>query len=144
MRPSFYLVDIVSFIHTPLYKNKEFLHQKYIVEGLTCKEIASLTFSVRSTVLKYLKHFEIEVRPVGSNQNRKRGLAYGSKSQAKRIVDHKAEKEMIKRVQSLRDQGYSYQKIADILNTMKVPTKTRKGNWSRKQVWSILNEIRGD
>lgn len=86
-----------------------------------------------------MKEFDIEVRDTGSNQRRKRGLAFGAKVQARKVVKHKKERQAIERMVSLRDQGYSYQKIADILNTMNVPTKTRKGKWSRKQVWISVN-----
>ncbi|MGB0455000.1 MAG: hypothetical protein ACPGJV_14920 [Bacteriovoracaceae bacterium] len=71
------------------YKNRDFLYQKYVIEGLTCQEIADLIFSSRTTVLEYLKEFEIPVRGQGSNQKRKRGLAYGSKVKAREEVEHK-------------------------------------------------------
>jgi hypothetical protein len=122
-----------------LYKNKSFLYQKYVVEGFFCQEIADNIFSARTTVLKYLKEFGIEVRGTGSNQRRKRGLAFGAKVQARKVVEYKKERQAIERMVSLRGQGYSYQKIADILNTVNVPTKTRKGEWSRKQVWISVN-----
>jgi hypothetical protein len=38
----------------------------------------------------------------------------------------------------LRGKGFSYWKIADILNAMKVPTKTRKGKWHARSVQQIL------
>jgi hypothetical protein len=75
-------IDSIPNYVTP-FKDKSFLHQKYVVEGLSCEEIATQIFSARTTVLKYLK------------------------------------------IHEFRDKGLSYWKIADVLNTMKIPTKTR-------------------
>lgn len=41
-------------------------------------------------------------------------------------------------MRELRDQGFSYWKIADVLNAMKVPTKTRGGKWLARTVQAIL------
>ena len=107
------------------YKDKSFLYQKYVEEGLSCDEIATQIFSARTTVLKYLKIFGIPVREVGTNQTRVRGLAYGLKLKQRNIAEHRREQEAILKMRDLRDKGFSYWKIAEILNTMKVPTKTR-------------------
>lgn len=123
-----------------MYKNKSFLHQKYVVEGLSCQEIADNIFSARTTILKYLKEFGIEVRDTGSNQRRKRGLAFGSKVQSRTIVEHKKELETLAKIRELRERGLSYWKIADVLNTMKVPTKTRRGRWHAKTVHQLINQ----
>ena len=53
---------------------------------------------------------------------------------------HKRELENIKRMRELRDKGFSYEKIASVFNSMKIPTKTRKGKWHRKTVQSIWIE----
>lgn len=47
--------------------------------------------------------------------------------------------EIIKRISSLRSEGCSYQKIADILQGEGVPTFSRKGIWRRQQIHKILN-----
>ena len=43
-------------------------------------------------------------------------------------------------MQILREQGYSYWKIAEVLNTMKIPTKTRKAKWHPTTVMKILKK----
>ncbi len=123
-----------------LYKEKAFLQQKYVLEGLSCEEIATQIFSARTTVLKYLKLHGIPVRETGSNQKRVRGLAYGQKVKERSLAEHKREQEAILKMRELREKGFSYWKIADILNAMKVPTKTRKGKWHARSVHSILNK----
>ena len=122
----------------PLYKNKFFLHQKYVVEGLSCEEIASQIFSARTTVLKYLRIHGRPIREVGTNQKRVRGLAYGMKVKERSLAEHKREQEAVLKMRELRDKGFSYWKIADVLNTMKVTTKTRKGRWHARTVLAIL------
>ena len=121
-----------------LYQNKSFLHQKYVVEGLSCEEIAAQIFSARTTVLKYLKIHGIPVRETGTNQKRVRGLAYGQKIKERSLAEHKREQEAILKMRELRNKGFSFWKIADVLNTMKVPTKTRKGRWHARTVQVIL------
>jgi AICAR transformylase/IMP cyclohydrolase PurH len=88
--------------------------------------------------LKYLKLHGIPIREVGSNQKRVRGLAYGQKVKERFLAEHKREREAILKMRELRDKGFSYWKIADVLNAMKVPTKTRKGRWHATTVQAIL------
>jgi predicted transcriptional regulator len=125
----------------PLYKNKAFLNQKYTAEKLSTDEIAAMIFSSRSTVTKYLHQFGINVRErkavkfkVGC------GLAYGRKNYGRAELANKREQEVIKKMRSLREKGFSYRKVADVLNSMKIPTKTKKCPWSGKGVWQILNK----
>ena len=125
----------------PLYKNKFFLQQKYVEERLSCEEIAAQIFSARTTVLKYLKLHNIPIREVGSNTKRVRGLGYGKKIKARNVAEHQREVDAILKMKELRKKGYSYWKIADVLSTMKVPTKTRKGRWHARTVQAILLKV---
>jgi hypothetical protein len=131
-----------SIIQDQPFKSKSFLQQKYVQEGLSCGEIATQIFSARTTVLKYLKLHGIPVRESGCNQKRKRGLAYGKKTESRSVVDHVRELENTKKMWELRDKGFSYWKIAEVFNTLKIPTKTRKGKWHAKTIHQIL--IRSD
>ena len=88
--------------------------------------------------MKYLKLHNIPIREVGSNTKRVRGLDYGQKIKERTVTEHRREKEAILEIRELRDKGFSFRKIADVLNTMKVPTKTRKGRWHAKTVQAIL------
>ena len=44
----------------------------------------------------------------------------------------------------LRGQGFSYWKIADLFNSMGVPTKTRKTKWQAATVMKIMKAQRDD
>jgi hypothetical protein len=88
--------------------------------------------------LKYLKIHGIPVRETGTNQKRVRGLAYGQKIKERSLAEHKREQEAILKMRELRKKGFSFWKIADVLNAMKVPTKTRRGRWHSKTVQAML------
>jgi hypothetical protein len=57
--PHHELTDIIGFDPIPLYKNKSFLHQKYVVEGLSLAQISSQIFSSKETVRENLIRFGI-------------------------------------------------------------------------------------
>lgn len=119
------------------YKSKSYLYQKYVKEEVSCQSIADEVGCSRSTILKYLKKYRIESIAPGQNRVRKRGLGYGAKSEG----THKRELQNIRKMKEFRAKGYSYEKIANIFNTMKIPTKTRRGKWHRKTVHQILNRV---
>ena len=122
-------------------ESKSFLWQKYVVESLSIAEIADIINAAPSSVHKYLTAYAIPVREPGDNIQRKagRGLAFGRKIAHRQEVDHKRELEVIARVQTLRAEKFSYWKIADILNALKIPTKTRRGKWHARSVQQILD-----
>ena len=94
-----------------------------------------------SSVHTYLRVYGIPVRGSGENIQRRpgRGLAYGRKISKRQESDHKRELEAVAKMRNLREHGFSYWKIADILNSMKVPTKTRRGRWHARSVQQILD-----
>jgi len=126
------------------FKSKEILSQKYIVERLSANEIAKQLGTARSTVLKYLKIHGIPVRATGQNIHKRAGygLAYGRRIVNRQEIVSKREQAYIAKMKDLRVQGFSYWKIADILNTLKVPTKTGRGRWHARSVQQILDANR--
>ena len=56
-----------------------------------------------------------------SNIRPKRHLAYGQKIVGRRVEECKSELAVLEKMNRLREQGFSYWKIADILNSMGVP-----------------------
>jgi DNA-binding CsgD family transcriptional regulator len=128
----------------PLYKIKSFLHQKYVVEGLSPQQISDQIFSARSSVLKYLKAYKIPLRPADTAREIRRSPAFGQRRLGGFNTENKTELEVIKKMRKLRAEGLSYWKIADVLNALGVPTKTRKGRWSAKQVHQIMMRLKPD
>ncbi len=133
-------IPIISNIqHLPLYKSECFLRQKYIEETLSARQIAALTVSARSTVLKHLKEYNIPLRSEDEALLHNKGqLGYGERLVNGRVIAHQRELENIDKIKKLREQGHSYWKIADILNSMGVPTKNRGSRWHPTTVMKLL------
>ena len=110
-----------------------------MTENLSIAVIAEEFDAAESTIHKYLVKFGIPIRGSGQNIRRKRSLAYGRKIANRIEVEHKREMETVVKMLDLRRQGFSYWKIADILNSMKIPTKTRRGKWHARSVQQILD-----
>ena len=123
---------------TPLFKVKSFLYQKYTIERLSPSQISSQIFSARSIVMKYLKHFEIPLRSEVAETKRRRPPAFGQCRAGSELTGHKRELAIVNKMVRLRAEGLSYWKVADVLNAWGIPTKTRKGRWSAKQIHQIL------
>ncbi len=140
MFPPVEIVDTIDFYHTPLFKDKSFLYQKYVVEGRSCDEIAAQIFSARTTILKYLKAHKIPVKEVGQNIIKRRHVAYGKRMLRRTEVTHLKELATINKMHVLRNQGFSYWKIADILNSMGIRTKTNRGRWHARTIQKILSK----
>lgn len=112
-----------------------FLKQKYLGEGLSSAEIAKLTFSSRPTITKLLKRHGI---PLKIYTRRNDGAhVYGHRKYGGKTIELKKEQEVIELIKTYRESGYSYQKIADILNQEKIETKLKKGFWYSKVVRSL-------
>ena len=96
--------------------------------------------SSRDTVKRALKKHNIELRP---DDTMTRGsVRFGKKRIKGKEVDHKREQEVKTLISELRDQKLSYQKIADILNTMGIKSK-KKGKWYAKTIWDVAqNQIK--
>ena len=71
---------------------------------------------------------------------RKGQLGYGERTKKGKPDKHGLELQNIEKMQKLREQGYSYWKIAEVLNTMKIPTKTRRAKWHPTTVMKILKK----
>jgi hypothetical protein len=130
--------NTIDYSVIPDYLSASFLRQKYEAERLTIAEIAETLGVAESTVHKYLRKHEIPIRgPTGKSKSR---LAYGEAWRDRKVVRHQREQETLQKIVDLRAKGFSYWKIADVLNSMKVPTKTRRGKWHARSVQKILDE----
>lgn len=105
---------------------------------LTINQIATVTKSSRSTVIKYLKAAEIAIRAEDRYMG---GSAYGKRKLNGRYVSNQKELELMKKVRALSEQGLSGRQIADFLQGLNLPTK-RGGKWSRSIVHTILRHMK--
>jgi AICAR transformylase/IMP cyclohydrolase PurH len=131
---------ITGIQQVPPFRCESFLRQKYEVERLTITEIAAQIFSSRTAVASHLKAYCIPIRPNDIQNKTRAQLKYGEAWRKRQVITHKREQENIVRMGHLRSQGFSYWKIADILNSMKVPTKTGRGRWHARAIQSVLEQ----
>ena len=139
---TFYLIIIPEETMQPLYKDKAFVHQKYVIEGLSIKEIAREIFSSKAAISNALRRFDIPVREAHKPHNgRVSSPSYGTKLRSGRASPHVAEQQMIETIKELRAQGLTLRKVAEILTNMGVPTKKRGKSWHPEMVKRILDRM---
>ncbi|MFN8792315.1 MAG: hypothetical protein ACK5Y2_12750, partial [Bdellovibrionales bacterium] len=120
-------IQVITHIkHVSLLKIKSFLQQKYLQERLTINQIAGITMSSRSTVIKYLRAAQI---PIRDEEHRIGGSTYGERRVNGRFVPNQKELELMEKIGTLKSQGLNKQQIADLLQGLNLPTK-RGGKWS--------------
>jgi transposase len=129
---------ITPFYIEELYRNKFFLTQKYVLEGLSARQISTQLGCSKSAVLEALANFDIEIRAANLPHGHPSQPRFGQRYQKKKLIKHKDEKRVIKVVSRLRQKGLSLREIARILNEMKISTKCRGKAWHPEMVRRIL------
>lgn len=71
-------------------------------------------------------------------------MRFGEMLRKRQIVANQRELAAIEKMKALRTQGFSYWKIADVLNTMSVRTKTGRGKWLARSVQKRLGSNEPD
>lgn len=130
--------QVIDTIQLPAPKptlTESFLKEKYLKEGLSSKEIASLAFSSRATVTNYLNKYGIPLKKVTRRNNG--GTVFGFRKYGGKSITLKKEQDIMELIKLYRSKGYSYQKVADLLNEQQIGTKTKKGFWYSKVVRQI-------
>lgn len=111
------------------------------MERLSTQEIAAEIFSSRTAVASHLKAYGVSIRPNDAEYKTRSQLRYGEAWRNRKVVVYQRELENIEKMTKLRTQGFSYWKIADILNSMKISTKSGRGAWHARSVQKILDNI---
>ena len=122
-------------------QDKSFLHQKYVVEGLSIDQISKLIFSSKESVRRGLIKVGISLREPHKNPSR---IRYGLKRTKGRPVKHLNEERVISAIKDMREQGLSFRQIAAFLSKIGVPTKHRGRAWHPEMVRRILSRNRLD
>ena len=123
-------------LNPPLFGGAD-IGREYLQNKKSAKQIAREIGCSHTTILKHLKAEGIAIE--GARPNYVRGqVGYGRRAVKGSEIDCKRELETIEKMKSLRLQGFSYHKIADILNTLKIKTKSRKARWHATTVMKIL------
>jgi hypothetical protein len=139
--PRLQLFEIVPFHWEARYHNKSFLEQKYLIEGLSIKQIAAEIISSKSTVRKHLINFGIPLREHAQPHGRPSQPRYGQKLIRGNAAPHLSEARTISLVQELRAEKLSLRKIAATLNQRGIPTKNRGERWHAETVSRVLKNL---
>tara|TARA_Y100000590_G_C15735693_1_gene1018447 strand:+ start:430 stop:777 length:348 start_codon:yes stop_codon:yes gene_type:complete len=92
--------------------------------------------------LKYLKLHGIPIREASKPIKTSRSLKYGEKLRHRQVLAHRREQENIAYMMELRSKGFTYEQIAQTLNSLKVSTKRGRGRWHRRVIQGILKRER--
>jgi len=133
--PADEIADFVEFRWIPLRQDKSFLHQKYVVEGLSIDQISKLIFSSKESVRSGLLKAGILVREPHKNPSQ---IRFGQRKQKGRPVRHLDEERVITAITEMRQEGLSLRQIATFLSKIGVPTKRRGKAWHPEMVKRIL------
>ncbi len=128
----------VDFLVTPKYRDSVFLHQKYVVEGLSLAQISAQIFSSKAAVSKGLRGAGIPIREAHKPHGRPSQPKYGYRLRKSRAVPARAEQRVIDAAHSMRDQNLSLRAIAKVFTEMKIPTKCQGKAWHPEMVKRIL------
>ncbi len=133
-----YAAEIVKLSRVPDYKNPIVLHQNYIENGLTVKQMGVLHGCGETVIKKYLKQFGIRKTEVMKCRS-KTNLSFGEKLKSGKVLEHKTEASIKKAIIDMYTrEGLSVTAIARVLTQMKVPTKKRGKKWDHSVVTAIL------
>jgi hypothetical protein len=133
-----YLVDIIDFAYLKLWKDKDFLQQKYVTERLSIAQIARQILSSRSAIRDALIGFGIPLRKQGNPGLRPSQVPYGFRRSAGLLVLHLGEQRVIESIRRMSIDELSYRKICDFLTSVGVPTKNRGKGWQPEMIRRIL------
>jgi hypothetical protein len=131
-------VIISDIKHIPLFRNKFFLHQKYVVEGLSIAQIAEEIFSSKEAVRKGLQKTGIEVREAHQPHGRQSQPKFGAKRFGGKVTEHKTEQKVIDAIEEMRRNKMGLRQIARCLSQMGVPTKCKGVKWHPEMVRRII------
>jgi IS30 family transposase len=135
---SLYLSDIAGKLGTLLYRDKDFLHQKYVIEGLSAAQISSEIGSSKSAILTRLRAFGLIIRDKSQHHGHPAQPRYGQKIIKGRVVTHKGEQEVIAWVQELRKEGLTLRQIADLLKAKGILSKRKSMTWHPQMIRRML------
>ncbi len=136
---SSYLLDEIEFIYSRIWKDKAFLHQKYILEGRSIAQIAREILSSRATVRSSLIQFGIKPKSQGKPGLRPAQVPYGYRMSNGLMTPHLGEQRVIAAVKKMVEGGLSYRKVCEFLSAVGVPTKNRGIRWHPEMIRRLIS-----
>ena len=113
------------------------LRQKYLVDCLSMRDIASEFACSKTRVRDLLLKLNIPIRP-RSQLPQHRSTTYGKRMVKGKIVDHKTELRAVATIKQMYLEGMNTMAIARCLNAMRLPTKNQGKCWHQNTIAKIL------
>ena len=135
-----YLVDLVEFSHTKLWRSKTFLEEKYVEVGRSIAQIAAENLSSRSAIRNALIEFKIPLRKQGKPGLRPAQVPYGYRRSDGLLTPHLGEQRVIQSVRKMSNDGLSYRQICEFLTSVRVPTKNQGKGWQPEMIRRLLKD----
>ena len=130
---------IISILKTlPITFNEAVLHQKYVLEKRSLRQIAAEFSSSKTAVREALIRFGIPLNRHGTFANRVHSLPFGKRCVEGTVIEHKGEAHVIDSMLKMHREGFSNCAIARVLTQMKIPTKKQGRGWHAEMVRKIL------
>jgi hypothetical protein len=134
------VIDSLRLFEVPIWKNHSFLHQKYIIEGLSIRQISTLVMSSKEAVRKELLIQKVPLRDKSQHHGHPAQLRYGHRFTQSQLIENKTEQRTIEAIKQMKQEGLSLRAIARCLSQIKVPTKNRGKKWHPEMVRRILEK----
>lgn len=133
-------VDFIDFYHLPLFKDSSFLHDRYVIQGLSIAQISAEIGSSKEAVRLGLAKAGISVRePHLPHLGRESQPAYGKRRLRGKAAEAPVEQRVIKAIHDLKAQGLGLRGIAKALSQLGVSTKSKGKRWHPQMVKRILD-----
>ena len=113
------------------------LRQKYLADYLSTTAIAREFSCSSERIRRLLLKYKISLR-TGSQCQKVMWNTYGKQKVGGKVVDHESELRTIAAIKKMYGEGQGATAIAKFLNTRKIPTKQRGGNWYKCTITNIL------
>ena len=123
-----------------LLRNKSYLYNLYIKQGLSKREIARRINVRHSAVIATLKKLGIHENSTNKVHGIKGQIPFGYDHKNGRLEKNEEEQEIIRVIKQLKSSGFSLRGIARELNKRLIPTKNN-GIWHANTVRKILARI---
>ncbi|WP_168196396.1 recombinase family protein [Bdellovibrio sp. NC01] len=122
-----------------MFRNHEFLHRRYTLEGYSIAQISEEISSSKEAVRKALKQFKIPIREPSQHHGHPSQAKFGTRLSAGKLQKNKRELDVIATINQLKAQGLSLRQIAKILTNLKVSTKNGAASWHPQMIKRIID-----
>ena len=138
--PPLEVIDTIKLFEPQTWKHQSFLQQKYVMEGLSIRQIALEVTSSKEAVRQELLKAKIPLRDKSQHHGNPSQAKFGQRVIKRKLVPHKTEQRIIESIWQMKAEGLSLRAIARCLDQMKIPTKSQGKKWHPEMVKRIIED----